>query len=387
MKHILIDYENVQPNDFDLITNKEEIHIWLFLGIHQQKTLPYCLIKSLFDFHRENVHFIEMQHAGKNALDHYLAFYLGKISTMDNDAQVCILAKDSGYDVLVQHLNHTYQNLQVFRLTDIYALSETVIPQKSQTHTITSIDNKQSANNLISTSILDNLNKISTTFISQCFRIILIEIMKENAYLPSRLTNLQSAMKKYALKEEIKELTEQEINYLIDELLKKLKKNELIEIKNGQVIYKLSANDFLNSIKNHVINSKPKTIDKLKNVIKNRLIFLNQSSNEPEINLVIKWLKTQNILKQKNTEILFDNFDTHLENNNSNINNELQLTAKNIIKNIEKSKRPKKITALQNCLKSQLKNDNMQTIQQITQSLIKAKQITINENNKITYNF
>ncbi len=117
MKHILIDYENIQPKSFEGIEVNDS-HIWLFLGVNQQKSLPLELVESLLEFDHRNVHIIKMQHSGKNALDFYLSFYLGKISEIDSQANVCILARDSGYDVLVDHLNSVYDGMEVIRLAN-----------------------------------------------------------------------------------------------------------------------------------------------------------------------------------------------------------------------------------------------------------------------------
>ena len=75
MKHILIDYENIQPKSFDNV-EVAQCHVWLFLGVNQQKSLPLELVETLLRFDNKNVHIIKMQHAGKNALDFYLSFYL-----------------------------------------------------------------------------------------------------------------------------------------------------------------------------------------------------------------------------------------------------------------------------------------------------------------------
>ncbi|WP_245231738.1 PIN domain-containing protein [Neisseria musculi] len=52
----------------------------------------------------KNVHFIRVAKTGKNALDLYLAYYLGKITGQDKDALIGILLRDGGFDVLVEHL-------------------------------------------------------------------------------------------------------------------------------------------------------------------------------------------------------------------------------------------------------------------------------------------
>ncbi len=122
MKHILIDYENIQPKSFNEI-DTNECHVWLFLGVNQQKNLPLDLVETLLRFDNRNVHIIKMQHSGKNALDFYLSFYLGKISEIDPQASICIVARDSGYDVLVEHLNTVYDGLDIVRLADTKQLN------------------------------------------------------------------------------------------------------------------------------------------------------------------------------------------------------------------------------------------------------------------------
>ena len=48
MKHILIDFENVQPEASQLSgVGEENCHIWLFLGKLQQKTLSVELCEAL----------------------------------------------------------------------------------------------------------------------------------------------------------------------------------------------------------------------------------------------------------------------------------------------------------------------------------------------------
>ena len=75
MKHILIDFENTQPDAAQLCAlNPDDSHIWLFLGKNQQKSLPIELCEALCRF-GQRAHFIRIAKTGKNALDFYLAYY------------------------------------------------------------------------------------------------------------------------------------------------------------------------------------------------------------------------------------------------------------------------------------------------------------------------
>lgn len=102
MRHLLIDYENIQP---DNIPENQFDVIWLFLGIHQQKHLPLSLTESLQPFGK-NVHYVKNQTNSKNALDFLLIFYVGQICNQDAKAEITILSKDSDYDSTISYINH-----------------------------------------------------------------------------------------------------------------------------------------------------------------------------------------------------------------------------------------------------------------------------------------
>ncbi|XXQ68827.1 PIN domain-containing protein [Neisseriaceae bacterium B1] len=117
MNHLLIDFENVQPNNLDKLDD-DNTHIWLFLGANQQKNISLNLCQSLCRFGKK-VHFICVKKAGKNALDFYLSFYLGKITEQDPNALIGILSKDGGYDVLLEHITDNQLAQGVVRLVDL----------------------------------------------------------------------------------------------------------------------------------------------------------------------------------------------------------------------------------------------------------------------------
>ncbi|MDO4434759.1 MAG: PIN domain-containing protein [Alysiella sp.] len=98
MKHLLIDCENIQPQNLDNIP-AEDTHIWLFLGV-LHKHLPIELVQSLLRFGKR-AHLIRLEKSGKNALDFYLSHYLGHITAIDKQAIISILSRDGGYDLLL----------------------------------------------------------------------------------------------------------------------------------------------------------------------------------------------------------------------------------------------------------------------------------------------
>ena len=213
MKHILIDYENIQPRNFDSAA-MDECHLWLFLGVNQQKSLPLELVETLLRFDNKNVHIIKMQHAGKNALDFYLSFYLGKISEIDSQADVCILARDSGYDVLIEHLNTVYNGLNIVRLADTNQLNPNdELDKVTITTTATPKVEK---------------NKTSATIYQRA-----IASIKERptSARPSKKSSLTNYLKSHLRGEDSK---------VIDNLIKQMIVNEIITVSNtNKLSYKI----------------------------------------------------------------------------------------------------------------------------------------------------
>ncbi|MDO4642879.1 MAG: PIN domain-containing protein, partial [Cardiobacteriaceae bacterium] len=66
-----------------------------------------------------HVHFVRLEKAGKNALDFYLSYYLGRITEQDKQAYICILSRDGGYDVLVEHLKENRLCADIIRLNSL----------------------------------------------------------------------------------------------------------------------------------------------------------------------------------------------------------------------------------------------------------------------------
>jgi len=101
VNYLFIDYENVQPTSFELL-KKNPFKILLFIGVKQTK-LPIELVTSLHALGK-NVEYVKIKNSGKNALDFHIAFYLGKCIEKNPQAYFHILSKDSGFDILIQHL-------------------------------------------------------------------------------------------------------------------------------------------------------------------------------------------------------------------------------------------------------------------------------------------
>ncbi|PDW04121.1 hypothetical protein CJ255_05360 [Candidatus Viridilinea mediisalina] len=99
--YVLIDYENVQPTEF-LILDHENFYVRLFLGVNQNK-IPFEVAVALQKM-GTRAEYIKSCKKGSNALDFYIAFYVGQIATQEPDAYFHIISSDTGFDSLIQHL-------------------------------------------------------------------------------------------------------------------------------------------------------------------------------------------------------------------------------------------------------------------------------------------
>ena len=94
--HVLLDYENVQPDAQALRALVPDIaEVWLFHGPHQKNPgrhlagLPLTLVP--------------ISKTGKNALDFHLTFYVGFISSRHPDDKIVVVANDQGYEPMLMH--------------------------------------------------------------------------------------------------------------------------------------------------------------------------------------------------------------------------------------------------------------------------------------------
>ena len=94
--HVLLDYENVQPDAQALRTLVPDIaEVWLFHGPHQKNPgrqlvgLPLTLVP--------------ISKTGKNALDFHLTFYVGFISSRHPADKIVVVANDQGYEPMLMH--------------------------------------------------------------------------------------------------------------------------------------------------------------------------------------------------------------------------------------------------------------------------------------------
>ena len=99
---LLVDYENVQNIHLSIVKERD-INIKIFVG-HNQNKIPFKLVQTAQQF-GERIEWIKVEGMGSNALDFYIAFYLGQLSNKIEEGTFLILSKDKGFDPLVRYLN------------------------------------------------------------------------------------------------------------------------------------------------------------------------------------------------------------------------------------------------------------------------------------------
>ena len=128
ISHILVDCENVGLNGLtDLIVNTDgsPLKFILFYNPMNKINLPLTQMKDVGHALGEGrVELVELtipetmtKKQAKNALDFYIAFYMGNIMPFDPFTSHCvILSKDRGYDPLILHVQEKYGSNRCERL-------------------------------------------------------------------------------------------------------------------------------------------------------------------------------------------------------------------------------------------------------------------------------
>jgi hypothetical protein len=120
---ILVDYENVQS--ISTIEISEEVLLLIVIGIDQNK-IPIDVVQKIQRYGNQ-VKWIKVNGRGKNALDFFIAFYLGRYVEKDSKLTFKVFSKDKGYDPLINHL--VSEGICIYRIEkfDIIAKEKTQI--------------------------------------------------------------------------------------------------------------------------------------------------------------------------------------------------------------------------------------------------------------------
>lgn len=96
--HVLVDWENVRPNDTDIRALVPEVtDVWLFHGPGQK-----AVGARLASF-GDRLTLVKTSRAGKNSLDMHLSFYMGHIAACRPEARFVVISNDQDYLPMLEH--------------------------------------------------------------------------------------------------------------------------------------------------------------------------------------------------------------------------------------------------------------------------------------------
>lgn len=295
MKHLLIDFENVQPQNLDNLPT-DGIHIWLFIGV-QHKMLPVSLVKSLLRF-GERAHLVQLQKTGKNALDFYLSYYLGQITATDPEAQIGILSRDGGYDVLVEYILENQQAQGIVRLTDIDEVQHqkiTAAPPPALLENSPQPEPKPKPKPQQS--------------LTPYLQAALAALRRPYAFRPSRLHNLQKYLHKYVLCDLFADKADEECERTANAVIHKLKVQNFISIDEQEAVsYHISDNDLLQKIQRYILSQRPKSYADFQAAVQKRADALCLTVSPSKIQAFGRHLREQNLIRQENGKIEYAPF-------------------------------------------------------------------------------
>jgi hypothetical protein len=127
---IFIDFENLQKVNMDIIDPKTKLIVMVGLD---QDIKAFEFAKNLF-LDISSTELIKVNGRGPNALDIFIAFYIGKYFDSIKESEIIICSNDTGYDQLVKHLNGYGISIKRIGLKEnaIKKIIATKVPEKKK---------------------------------------------------------------------------------------------------------------------------------------------------------------------------------------------------------------------------------------------------------------
>jgi hypothetical protein len=126
-KILLIDFENTQQIDLAIL--ESNIQVIVFVGA-TQKNIPLELVKGAQQM-GSRLEWHQVPATGKNALDFFIAYQLGRIAERAPTTHCFIISNDKGFDPLLKHLNTCgIRCRRVVSLQELKPVLKTVPPVK-----------------------------------------------------------------------------------------------------------------------------------------------------------------------------------------------------------------------------------------------------------------
>ena len=114
LNYVLIDLENVQPNNLSILAG-HDFRVLVFVGEKQTK-ISFDLAVAIQGLGADS-EYIKINGNGPNALDFHIAFYIGELSKSHENSYFHIISKDRGFDPLIRHLKS--RKIQAQRHKDV----------------------------------------------------------------------------------------------------------------------------------------------------------------------------------------------------------------------------------------------------------------------------
>lgn len=116
-EYLYIDYENVQDVKVEVIKATTKVRI--VVGDDQNK-VPIELVQKTQPFGM-GVEWIKVPGKGRNALDFFIAYFIGQDAKANPDKKFIIYSKDTGYDPLINYLKK--DGLDILRIVSFQELA------------------------------------------------------------------------------------------------------------------------------------------------------------------------------------------------------------------------------------------------------------------------
>ncbi len=125
-KLLLVDFENVQQ--VELARLDESYRVVIFVGSNQ-KSVPFELVTKAQQL-GSRIEWHKVSGEGRNALDFFIAFHLGRVIDKPNRPECIVLSKDRGFDPLLRYLSEN--GLTCRRITGLHELRTTHHPSAAR---------------------------------------------------------------------------------------------------------------------------------------------------------------------------------------------------------------------------------------------------------------
>ncbi len=114
---VFVDLENVQP-DAASWSRAAAPGVKIFVFVNSKQKMPIDRVKVLQPL-GDQVEYVEMSGSGNNALDFFIAFYLGQIAHDNPKAGLYVVSNDTGFDPLIKYLADMRKPAPVKRVGDL----------------------------------------------------------------------------------------------------------------------------------------------------------------------------------------------------------------------------------------------------------------------------